>query len=293
MRQVMREVLLTLLLLGSFTSMGLMLATELRADTSTQGKDIWVGRIGGMTIRWSTSDIIVHPSDNTKEVRFSAKSLAQKDLEATLNMAREPSGTENRLALYERDFTMLSAVGSILSFQDHYFISFRHEAHPAGETRFTAIDLAKSGDVVKLTEFFSEPVILHALLADPLIKEALRSAGHPDTPKTLNELIERVSPGVFGFGGFCYSISDDLLTRFAFHHIEGNNVAVRIGLSGGGPCREALTQLGLLLPIPDSLKGALALAESGEEGFLMKDQKKIAHNQKATFKFVADKDTGN
>ena len=289
----MRKVGLALLLLVSLTPMGLMLATSLRADTSTQDQDIWVDQSGGFTIRWSTSDIIVHPLDNVQEVRFSAKYLAQKDLEDTLNMAREPSDQENRLALYERDFTILSVVGSIVSFQDHHFISFKHEAHPAGETRLTAIDFARSGEGVQLTEFFSEPVILHALLADPLIEEALRNAGNPDTPKTLSELIARTSPGVFGFKGFCYSISDDLLTRFAFHHIEGNKVAVRIGLSGAGPCREAFTQLGLLLPIPDALKGALALAESGKEGFLMKDQKKIAHNQKATFKFVADKDAGN
>ena len=289
----MREIGLTLLLLASLTLMELLLATSLRADTSTQDKDIWVDQSGGFTIRWSTSDIIVHPLDNVQEVRFSAKDLARKDLEDTLNMAKEPSDKENRLALYERDFTILSVVGSIVSFQDHSFISFQHEAHPAGETRFTAIDLVRSGAGVKLTEFFAESVILDALLADPLIKEALRNAENPDPPKTLSELIARTSPGVFGFKGFCYSISDDLLTRFAFHHIEGNKVAVRIGLSGAGPCREALTQLGLLLPIPDSLKGALALAESGKEGFLMKDQKQIAHNQKATFKFIANKDAGN
>jgi hypothetical protein len=289
----MREVVLVLLLLASLTPMGLMRATSLRADTSTQDKDIWVDQSGGFTIRWSTSDIIVHPLDNVQEVRFSAKDLAQKDLQDTLNMAREPSDKENRLALYERDFTLLSVVGSIVSFQDHSFISFKHEAHPAGETRFTAIDLARSGERVQLTEFFSEPVILQALLADPLIQEALRHAENADPPKTLSELIARTSPGVFGFKEFCYAISDDLLTRFAFHHIEGNKVAVRIGLSGAGPCREALTQLGLLLPIPDALQSALALAESGKEGFLMKDQKKMAHNQKATFKFAAEKDAGN
>jgi len=199
----------------------------------------------------------------------------------------------------------------MISLKDHYFASFKREAHPAGETRFATIDLAKegeigdkdvtdslnthlagSGKVVKLTDFFSESDVLHALLDDPLVRKALQNSGDPTPPNTLAKLIAQFSSAPI-VEGECYSVSDDLLTRFAFHHIEKGKVAVRLGLSGAGPCREALTQLGILLPIPESLKGSLALAESRKEGFLMKTQEKIAPNQKTTLTFSASKDAGH
>ena len=52
-----------------------------------------------------------------------------------------------------------------------------------------------------------------------------------------------------------------------------------------GACRECLTEIGILLPTPDSLSEPLALAEAGKEGFLLKDMKKILRGRQTKFIF--------
>jgi hypothetical protein len=210
---------------------------------------------------------------------------------------------------YERTLTVLSVVGSLVSLRDNYYVTCTMEAHPGGETRYTALDLAKPGEAaykqdemnfdianpgkaVRLTDLFSEADIFNAMLADPFVKKQVENfrRDHPEKPpppKTLDELTHSLWPDLDK--GECYSVADDMFTRFAFHHIENGKVAVRLGLSGAGPCREKLTELGILLPIPQSLKSALALADSGKEGFLMKDLKKVSRGQTTKLVFKTGK----
>jgi hypothetical protein len=62
----------------------------------------------------------------------------------------------------------------------------------------------------------------------------------------------------------------------AFHHLEGNKVAVRIAFGyDNQSCRGNKFVVGILLPIPASLKPALDSAAKREEGFLMKDAKAV------------------
>ncbi len=310
MGQLKREALFNLLLLASFALLGFSPSTPWRIDIPKVEKTFWVGQSGGFTLHWTTSDIVAYATGQMREVLFSARSLSQKGLRDMLAEMKEADHKKNPLAIYERDFTLLSVVGSMVSFKDHYYVSFRHEAHPAGETRFTTIDLAKPGEVaykthnfdvnlarpgkvVQLTDFFPEADVLIALLADPLVSEALQHSGNPNPPRTLRELIEAFSSGASGSEKYCYSVSSDLLTRFAFHHLEKGKVAVRVGLSGAGPCREFLTQLGILLPIPESMRTPLALADAGKGGFLMKSQQQNAQSRKTLFRFATRKDDGH
>jgi hypothetical protein len=67
-----------------------------------------------------------------------------------------------------------------------------------------------------------------------------------------------------------YYLDADMLQNFAFHHVKGDQVAVRIGLSHGCEvARGALTQIGLYLPIPKALAEPLAAAANGRRGYLM------------------------
>jgi len=256
---------------------------------------IWTGRSGGFTIQWSATDINARQAGGA--LVFSAKSLAQSGFKEFRDINTDSTTGQADKCVYQRNFTLLSVVGSIISFRDNYYSSCEGEAHPAGETRYTAIDLAKPGAVsykdemefdlsdpgkaVKLTDIFDETDIFNALRNDSLVKEAF--ADSPSQPRSLNELVE-------SFGGnvsdkHCYSVDRDMLTRFAFHHLEKGKVAVRLGFSGAGPCREYLTEIGILLPIPPSHKTALAQAESGKEGLLMKDLKKISNGQTTKLSF--------
>jgi hypothetical protein len=256
---------------------------------------IWTGRSGGFTIQWSATDINARRAGGP--ALFSAKSLAQSGFKEFRDVNTDGATGQADKCIYQRNFTLLSVVGSIISFRDNYYTSCEGEAHPGGETRYTAIDLVKPGAVsykeemefdlndpgqaVKLTDIFDETDIFNALRNDSLVKEAL--ADSPSQPRSLSELVE-------SFGGdvsdkHCYSVDRDMFTRFAFHHLENGKVAVRLGLSGAGPCRENLTEIGILLPIPPSLKTALAQADAGKEGFLMKDLKKISNGQTTRLSF--------
>jgi len=261
---------------------------------------IWTGQSGGFVFQWSAADISARPVESLTGVLFSVKSLAQRDFEAFREASKDPDSGKIEHCLYDRTFTVLSVVGSIISLRDNNSTTCDQAAHPGGETRYTAIDLSKAGNVgykelemevdlanpgkiVKLTDIFDEADILSALLADPLVREALNRSG--SRPRTLSKLIEDFAGGASVTDKHCYSVSEDMLTRFAFHHIENDKVAVRLGLSGAGPCREFLTEIGILLPIPPSLKTALAQASTGKEGFLMKDLKKISRDKATTFSF--------
>jgi hypothetical protein len=131
----------------------------------------------------------------------------------------------------------------------------------------------KLGQVAKLTDYFPEKEVLKALLNHVLIKEAL--AG--ESPSSLAKLFKLLEGQRLEIHEVPCVIPQDFLTRFVFHHLQGETVDVRQGLpSVGGPYRGLHAELELLLPFPPALKEPLTLADSGKEGFLVAGQKKVA-----------------
>ncbi len=310
MRKPIRSVVLSVLILAGLALLGFISFAQLIGQKGPAEKIIWTGQSGGFTIRWAASDIRAQPSGKTRQVLFSVIPLAQKGFEDFSTSMKDPdAGAED--CSYERNFRVLSVVGSIVSFEDVYYSFCQGWAHPSVETRFTAIDLAKPGaiaytntggfppidvdmskpgKVVKLTGFFPEYEILKALLADSVIKKALQNSGASQPPQTLHELSQTLKKQSFEIGECVYRFPEDFLTRFVFHHLEKDKVAVRIGLPPDAePCRTQHAQLGILLPVPESLKTSLALAESGKEGFLMKARKQISGDQTTTVAFTRGK----
>jgi hypothetical protein len=281
--------------------------------TRNADQTIWTGQSNGFLITWTTADIRAVSAKDGGLV-FSAAQFAREDFQASEAETRKDNARLNRESkrngappleanpcTVEREIILLSVVGSILTFRDHFYEGCEREAHPAGNIRYTAIDLSKPGrtlypidyfvdttkpsKVVQLTDLFADREILTALTADALITKALKDrGGYP--PRKLSALLPPILEPIIGeTNRGCHEISGDLLTRFAFHHVEGKSVAVRLGLSGCGVCRECLTEIGILLPIPDSLSEPLALAEAGKEGFLLKDMKKISQGRQTKFVF--------
>ena len=265
-------------------------ATPISPQGEKAAHTIWAGESGGFAIRWTTADIQAQPLKGPDRLVFSAAQLARRDFQTFISPPNL-DGSEGHIT-YERKFTLLSVVGSIISFRDELYYYVQPSAHPGGETRYTAIDLAKPGEAVyvsppeadpfeldlaklgkvaMLTDYFPEKEVVRALQKNALMQEAL--AGESlRSPAELRTLLE--GPLI---AGIPYSIPPDLFTRFVFHHLEGTKVAVRLGLpSASGAARYAHAGQNLLLPIPPALKKPLTLASSGKEGFLMADQKKLA-----------------
>jgi hypothetical protein len=142
------------------------------------------------------------------------------------------------------------------------------------------------GKVAKLTDYFPEQEVLKALLNDVLIKEAL--AG--ESPSSLTKLFKLLEGQQFEINGVPYLFPRDFLTRFAFHHLQGDKVGVRLGLpSSGGAARGLHAELDLLLPFPPALKEPLTLAAAGKAGFLIQDQERLSKGKYTIIQFTRGK----
>jgi len=173
----------------------------------------------------------------------------------------------------QESYRLVSVVGPLASLE-HGTWADCGGAHPSAVTSYEVVDATRPARRTTLLDYFSEADVLGALQADPLVRKAL---GHV-RPATVRELLKFLS-GKTGGGdpeGCGYAFSEGMLASFAFHHVEGGAVAVRIGLSHGCEVmRGNLTQLGLLLPIPRTLAANVGAAAMRQEGFLMKDSSAI------------------
>jgi hypothetical protein len=280
------------------------------AHKHVRDQPIWRGRSGNFILTWTTLDLRAVRADQPVQVVFSVIPGVKRNFEAFVAALRAPQaggGTDVAPCTYERTFKILSVVGSLLSFEEAYYAFCQGWAHPAVETRLTALDLAKpgelayagsasfppidldlsaSGKAVKLTDLAAASDILSALLNDPIIRKTLENIGQPASARTLHELQQFLADQSLEVGECLFRFPEDVFTRFAFHHVEGDYIAVRLGLPPNvSACRTQHAQLGLLLPIPPALKRALTLAAWRRAGFLMQDQRKIAGTRVTTVAF--------
>jgi hypothetical protein len=230
----------------------LLALTVQAADNTT----IWQGKSAGLKIHWTEADIT---ATKRGKILFSARALAREEFEADFL-------DEENVCEYRRDFTLLSLVGSFASFKELEYTHCQGMPHPSVETRFTAIDLAHADKVVKLTDFFAESDILNALLNDSIIKKALAQTDLK-TP-TLQALYDALEWVEIPFKNCGYRLPEDFLTQFAFHHLNGNQVAIRLSLPSYD-CQSTNIQLGFYLPIGTAHRAAFKGALLGRAGFLM------------------------
>ena len=263
-------------------------------------KPIWIGQNGELIVSWTQSELTAAASSKRETPIFSAAILAQKQFEAFKRDAIQDH--RDSICSYALTFRLLSVVGSLLSYEETEDTYCKSAAgswmwpHPSYETTYHVIDLNDPSKEVELINLFSEDEILKALLGDPLVKKALGDGRTRKAPKTIAELInvfeleglslEPVAGTAAAPRGCTFTLPEDILKQFAFHHLEDGKLAVRIRLQpDAGACRTARAQLGVVLPIPESLRGPLDLAQAGKEGFLMKDARKIAGDRVTKFGF--------
>ena len=263
-------------------------------------KPIWIGQTGNFMIHWTSANMTIAPSGDRKNILFSVQELARKNFQV---FKKESIGDwPNPECEYEQRFRLLSVVGPIVSYELLEYSYCKDAdgsggwAHPSVGVRYSVIDLNHPGERVTLTSLFPEASILKALLTDPLVKRALTDRG-PPTPRTLSDfarLVKDSTPleleptaGTKQAPRECsFLFPDDFLSQFAFHHLEDGMVAVRLSLEpSSGACRTAHTELGLLLPIPQSLKSELAQGAVLRQGFLLKDHLKMFGSQDTLIKY--------
>lgn len=260
----------------------------------------WSASIKGSSFEWDGKDLFVQRRGEKKQGIFSQ--LARNNF---LSASKEitVSGCE-----FSHYFSLLSVVGSI--------VSFEHETGvicgiPVSDWRFSSLELDKAGEfiyptqeksakkeanglpskIVSLLELFSDDEITAALLANQRISQeiskAIAKGNLTETPLNLREFNMYFTKRDYEkFGSYLF-FDEDYLTRFVFHHLSGDKVVVRISLTPtSGSSRSAVREhIEILLPVPKTLRSSLLRADSGKEGFLMKDAPKHVGTSAAKFEF--------
>jgi hypothetical protein len=214
---------------------------------------IWEGVSRGVRIQWTTRDLSAR-SDAAQGETWSLANELRREYEKA---ASDLEGTAPCRA--EEKITLLSVVGTLVSFERATYSECARAAHPGGETRYATLDLKEvalhraAARPVELGDLFPPQAVFEALSKDGVVRKALAAPGHGKgaAPKALPDLTKRLSLSVLDEP--CATFPLDLMRRFALHHLEAQRIAVRVGVPGAGPCREQLTQLGLLLDAPPSL----------------------------------------
>lgn len=197
-----------------------------------------------------------------------------------LSKATEPEA----LSCSERiDIKELSKVGPISSAGIDSSAGCKRATHPSDKHEFRTWDSRDGSEkTLKLTDLFDKRDIYSALMKDKIVQGALSSENlRPQNFEELQKLLSRND----GQGISVYQnrpnrdpldihLNKNILSNFAFHHIEGDKIAVRLLPDyGSEAARNQKTQLAIVLPIPRQLREAFSKADKGNAGFLMKDSK--------------------
>lgn len=234
------------MLLRPAIALALLLATPLAVSAGT-ATAFWQGRADGVEVRWTASDLTF---SREQKPFYSFRDAFEK--------------TSSQGCSREGTVRLLSVVGTLVSVHESDAGYCEGAAHPYAVQTFRALDLGKKAAPARLTDWFPKADVYKALMGDRIVLKALDG----QKPRTLDALIKALDG--YQSDDCAYGFSDDLLSRFAFHHLKGDQVAVRLGLSHGCEVnRGGLTQLGLYLPIPPALKGPLGRAARGQAGYLM------------------------
>jgi len=247
---------------------------DLRADRlfhSKANKIIWTGKAGGYNYVWKFCGIEIYKNASIiKNISLPYSGSIDSKFISDANEFY----TQGYSYDISESYTILSVVGPILSYKAYFYCSCGG-SYPSHYRNFFAV---RRGKPVKLTDLFPENDIYAALMDDD---EGVvsRSLYNRETPTNLSELLEVLDKSI---AEPFYSF-DNLMEHFAFYHVKGNKVAIRLGLTAGslGVMRGAMMDIGIYLTIPKALKKSLTLASKKKEGFLMKDAEEIANGKES------------
>jgi hypothetical protein len=233
-----------------------LLVVAISGSSASTGKaaPFWSGSAAGFRVVWDKDDLSAFDERSAKNV-FSARGV-------TIALV----GAKGGPCRFNETLRMKSLVGPYLGFEEASDTYCPGWAHPSGETRFRTIDLrlahGASPQAVSLTDLFPAKAVSQSLLKDPVIIAS--DAGK--LPSSLPDLLDQLATYATPPKAMCFTVPRDLLQRFVLGGISGEAAQVRLSLPGEGPCRMALTQLGLLLrPRPD-LAAWLVAARDGTSG---------------------------
>lgn len=191
-----------------------------------------------------------------------------------------PSTTMTEAVMLE----VLSVVGPLVSYRESGGGDIPGAAHSSGYEVLRVRDVRRPDAKVSLLDFFPEAQVVSALKADPWVRKFANPAKGFARAASLKDLVASLD-AEWAQDNADYADRDctvdvsfdaEMVEQFFFHHVAKDGVAVRIAVGAGSEwCNraEGAHQIGLLLPVPASLKDDLAKARRGEAGFVASTRK--------------------
>jgi len=245
-------------------------------DANDKTHVIWTGASAGLFWKWTTADLTATATDS-KTYTLSALGYEKRTSQMMKDEKADPFDS-----LVECKIQPLSIVGSIACYERDYY--WEGGAHPSGSIDLVVLDVKQPDRRLALTDLFPDADILRALMSDKVVQGTLKRNSLTNKPMRAGDLVKLLSGRTFGGDDdMRYGFEPDLLYRFAFHHIEGDRIAIRINISWASEIyRFTSTQIGILLPIPPALRKQLTAADNRTSGFLMRDAMKLANGKETT-----------
>ena len=257
----------------------------------------WSTTIKTTQFDWTAVDLFIKPFGARKVGIFSELSKnAYKDF-------RKSGQSDGCLDMHY--FRILAVVENRIGVE--HLNGFSCGAISTSVWRYATFDINKNGEwafprpnakpgyilmskLESLREIFSDTEILEGLTSNQRLSEQLSTAvkkGNLRTwPKNLREFdryFSRIDSEKFA-GEFYFEA--DYLSRFVFHHVANERVAVWISLTPTSHAGQANQEhIEILLPIPPKLRESLLAADKGEQGFLMVSADEYVGTSYAQFEF--------
>ena len=215
---------------------------------------VWSGESGGYAWVWSACDLTATRA-GAKSPSLSVRQLLRTEPDKEVQTYRSVS------------VQPLSVVGPLVSLK--VMDEWDGGAHPSGAIWYQSIDARHPTRSATLTDYVPYESLRAPLFADKFVGGILRKKGWKQAPKTSSQLEHALDGETFEAEQVEYEFGQHPLTEFSFHHVEGNQVAIRLNVSWGSEAnRFQTTQIGLLAPTPPRLKSWIENSASGTAGFL-------------------------
>lgn len=238
-----------------FAMAALMLVALAAPLTAEAARTVWRADSAGVRYELTADSLVAQPMEGpaVAVTGYYRREAAQR-VKETLEFAH---GVAVEYALQP-----LAVAGPYLSMAVDEYIAPYPALGPNIARRFATFRVGPGLERIKLLALFPERDVVKALLADGLVKRHLRRGPAPTTVAALTARLDE--PG----GPYTFSGTPAWVDSFAFHHVKGDRVAVRIALPGGNAVhRTQRTELGIYLPLPRALRATLISAD--RQGQLM------------------------
>jgi hypothetical protein len=207
-------------------------------------------------------------STRTHEPVFSVAAFAHAEYQILRAQSGLSAADDKTPFQVSQSFTIVSLYGTYLALRDQTVIEQESGALPGGGVRYWTIDLRHphnlnldptrplaaipqpNGAIMSLATIYSPTQIAAALIRDPFVRKVVT----PRAGESSHSILAALAHATLTNLNICLDAPRDVLSSFAIVSATGSTLGIRLGLPGRASCRGNLTNLGLTLPLLDSIK---------------------------------------